>query len=86
MIELLLQTSILASLYLLYEIIENIFATSHPETLQMQSPLANLIFKQNFGLQSKVLEAVKTCKNVELEEIASKISILMFILSLTKSG
>lgn len=68
------------------EIIQNIFPTAHPETNKMLSPLSSVIFKATFNLLAIALDAVKTCKNVELEEMASKISILMFILGLIKDG
>ena len=75
-----------ADLYLIYEILEDIYKSFDHETRKFHSPLIRTIYQPRFSLLPKCLDALKLTKSEELEELLSKIATFMYILELIKDG
>ncbi|XP_034249167.1 uncharacterized protein LOC117650022 isoform X4 [Thrips palmi] len=77
---------VIASLYLISDILDSSFLTSDPKTNVIKSLVAQLVCNPTSTIIPKCLEVLKQTKSEEMEELLAKIAVFMYILDTVKDG
>lgn len=79
-------SQVIASLYLVAEVLDGSFLTSDPETNIIKSLVPRLVCNPTFSLVPKCLEVLKHTKSEEIEQLISKITSFIYIIDTVKDG